>query len=450
MISQTCKLVLLAALVGSTPAYAKKRPQPVPAPVAAPLVVRNYTPVDRFYSARKDALLWMSNREAQIALIQLLRDAPIDGFTRGPALATQIEAAIATAQTGNAAAASSADRLMSQSLIDYVQSLYAPIPGMTYGDNWVRPKAPTGESILATAARAPSLAAHMNEVWKLNPVYAQLRQAAVEEAKFPDGGQSARIALNLSRARFKPPSNKFVLVDIASARLWMYENGAPVDSMKVVVGKNEIDKRSGASLRTPMLAGVMYYAIYNPYWHVPDHLVRLNIAPAVAKLGPKALKGNKYEVVDSWSSSPVIVDPATVDWKAVAAGTAHALLRQKPTGANSMGKMKFPFENGLGIYLHDTPHKEYFKESVRTLSNGCIRLERAADFGSWMMGRPARPEDTAAELAVPFPQGVPIYVTYLTALPDTGKIAYNKDVYGWDARSPTATQTAMQAAGAGS
>nr|WP_283938233.1 L,D-transpeptidase family protein [Sphingomonas brevis] len=240
------------------------------------------------------------------------------------------------------------------------------------------------------------------------------------------------------------------MVDIASARLWMYENGAPVDSMKVVVGKNEVDPKSGASLRTPMLAGVMYYAIYNPYWHVPDHLVRLNIAPAVAKLGPNALKGNKYEVVDSWSSNPVIVDPATVDWKAVSAGTAHALLRQKPTGANSMGKMKFPFENGLGIYLHDTPHKEYFKEAVRTLSNGCIRLERAADFGSWMMGRPARPEDTSAELTVPFPQGVPIYVTYLTALPDTGKIAYGKDVYGWDARAPMTGQAVVQAAGAGS
>jgi len=450
VISQICRLVLIAAVVGSTPAYAKKRPAPAPVPVVAPSIVRNYTPVDRFYSARKDAPLWMPNREAQVALVQLLRDAPIDGFTRGPALATQIEAAIATAQTGNPAAASSADRLMSQSLIDYVQSLYTPVPGMTYGDNWVRAKAPTGESILGAAARAPSLAAHMNEVWNLNPVYAQLRQAAVEESKLPNGGQSARLALNLSRARFKPPSSKFVLVDIASARLWMYQNGVPVDSMKVVVGKNEIDQKSGASLRTPMLAGVMYYAIYNPYWHVPDHLVRLNIAPAAAKLGPGALKGNKYEVVDSWSSNPVIVDPATVDWKAVAAGTAHALLRQKPTGANSMGKMKFPFENGLGIYLHDTPHKEYFKEAKRTLSNGCIRLERAADFGSWMMGHPARPEDTSAELAVPFPQGVPIYVTYLTALPDTGKIAYNKDVYGWDSQSAIAAQTEIKAAGAGS
>jgi len=45
---------------------------------------------------------------------------------------------------------------------------------------------------------------------------------------------------------------------------------------------------------------------------------------------------------------------------------------------------------------------------------------------------------------------VPIYVTYLTALPDTGKIAYNKDVYGWDSQSTITADTATKAAGAGS
>ena len=430
MISATLRLTLVAAALCATPAYAKKRPAPVA--VAAPVVVKNYTAVDRFYSARKNATMWVSNREAQLALVQLLREAPIDGFTRGPGLATQVEAAIAGAQGGNPAAATTAEHLMAQSLVDYVQSLYAPIPGMTYGDNWVRAKAPSGESILAAAANSPSLASHVRTVWNLNPVYAQLRQAAIEEAKLPGGGQSARLALNLTRARFKPPSNRFVMVDIASARLWMYENGVPVDTMKVVVGKNV----SAPDMRTPMLASVMYYTIYNPYWHMPDHLVP-NMAKAALQLGPvKALAGNKYEVVDAWSANPKILDPTEVDWKGVLAGTASVKLRQKPTGANSMGKMKFPFENGLGIYLHDTPHKEYFAKSDRTLSNGCIRLERAADFGSWLMGRPAKPEATTAELTVPFPQGVPVYVTYLTALPDQGKIAWNKDVYGWDVTPP--------------
>ena len=433
MISATCRLALIAAVVGATPAYAKKKPQP--APYAAPVVVRAFTPLDRFYSARKEAPLWMSNREAQVALIQLLRESPVDGFTRGPALAAQIEAAVTAAQAGSADAAKAADRMMSQALIDYAQSLYEPIPGMTYGDNWVRPRSPTGETVLAQAARAPLLADHVRSAWNLNPVYAGLRQAALAEAALPGGGQSALLARNLTRARFKPPSNRFVLVDIVSARLWMYENGVPVDTMKVVVGKNEIDKKTGSVLRTPMIGSVMYYTVYNPYWHMPDHLT-FNMAKAALSMGPvKALAGNKYEVVDGWSANPTILDPNSVDWKGVLAGTVHVKLRQKPTGGNSMGKLKFPFENGLGIYLHDTPHKEYFKEADRTLSNGCIRLERATDFGSWLMQRPARPEATTAELTVPFPQGVPVYVTYLTALPNAGKIAYAKDVYGWDKAS---------------
>ena len=440
MISATCRLALIAAVVGATPAYAKKKP--LPAPYVAP-VVRMFTPLDRFYSARKEAPLWMSNREAQVALIQLLRESPVDGFTRGPAMAVQIEAALGAAQTGSADAARTADRMMSQALIDYAQSLHQPIPGMTYGDNWVRARVPTGETILAQAARAPLLADHVRSVWNLNPVYAGLRQAALAEAALPGGGQSALLARNLTRARFKSPSDRFVLVDIVSARLWMYENGVPVDSMKVVVGKNEIEKRGGSDLRTPMIASVMYYSVFNPYWHMPDHLVP-NMAKAVIAMGPKALAGNKYEVVDSWAANSTVLDPKTIDWKAVLAGTTSVKLRQKPTGANSMGKLKFPFENGLGIYLHDTPHKEYFAKADRTLSNGCVRLEDAVRFGSWLMKRPARPDSIDAELTVPFPQGVPIFMTYLTALPNAGKIAYAKDVYGWD-KSASGSAVAMNA-----
>lgn len=392
--------------------------------------------VDRFYSANKNASLWMANREAQLALIELLRESPIDGFTRGPALAAEIEAAVAAAQAGDAAAAKTADKLMSSSLVDYVQSLYRPMPGMIYGDNWVRPRVPTGESVLALAARAPSLAGHLNTVWNLNPVYAQLRQAALAEAKLPDRGQSARLALNMARARFKSPSSRYVLVDVASQRLWMYENGVPVDSMKVIVGKNEIDKNSGQNLQTPMIASVMYYTVFNPYWHVPDHLVRNAIAKNVNAQGLGYLKSRKYEVVDAWSSTPVIVDPATIDWKAVAAGTAKVKVRQQPTGENSMGKMKFPFENGEGIYLHDTPLKDYFNKASRDLSNGCVRLEDASRFQRWLNQGPTAAEYSSVEQAVAFPQGVPIYMTYLTARPDEGKIAWSKDIYGWDIAAP--------------
>ena len=56
----------------------------------------------------------------------------------------------------------------------------------------------------------------------------------------------------------------------------MYENGQDVGSMKVVVGS-----KAKYGLPTPIVASTIHYAIANPYWHVPDHLVR-KFAPRIA------------------------------------------------------------------------------------------------------------------------------------------------------------------------
>ena len=50
--------------------------------------------------------------------------------------------------------------------------------------------------------------------------------------------QRELLALNLERARALPAGKqRYVLVNAAQQRLYMYENGKPVDSMVVVVGK---------------------------------------------------------------------------------------------------------------------------------------------------------------------------------------------------------------------
>ena len=97
-----------------------------------------------------------------------------------------------------------------------------------------------------------------------------------------------------------------------------------------------------------------------------------------------------------------------------------------------MGRMKFGFANGDGIFLHDTPRKELFEASDRGLSNGCVRLEDAPRFARWLLGRPARPQGAKPEQKVPLPQPVPIYITYLTAVPSGTSIVYFDDFYGKD------------------
>jgi L,D-transpeptidase YcbB len=206
--------------------------------------------------------------------------------------------------------------------------------------------------------------------------------------------------------------------------LWMYENGQPVDSMKVIVGK--------PSWETPMMAGYLRYAIVNPYWNVPTSIVHDRTAKMVLSRGLSYLKASKFEVLSDFSPEAVVIDPATVDWKAAAAGQIDVRIRQLPMPSNSMGAVKFEFPNQECIYLHDTPEMHLMKQDVRHLSHGCIRLEDAQRFGRWLFGQPLPGREGPPEQKLDLADPVPIYVTYLTAVPGPAEVTFVKDRYNRD------------------
>lgn len=105
--------------------------------------------------------------------------------------------------------------------------------------------------------------------------------------------------------------------------------------------------------------------------------------------------------------------------------------RQLPGPGNFMGAVKFMFPNDQGIYLHDTPERALLSQAERYFSNGCVRLEAAARFGRWLLGKPL-PRSRTPEKRVELPEPVPIYITYLTAAPDGAAIRFRPDVYGRD------------------
>ena len=356
-------------------------------------------------------------------LIAILQRAPFDGFAEGPQLAAQVQATIAQVRT-NPAAAPEAEKAVSSAWVRYVQALKRPTDGMIYAYPTLKPQSGAAE-VLLTAGAAPSLSNYLTATSNLNSVYQQLRDAAWAEAqasnKFtPD----PRLLANLDRARSIPAQGKFVLIDSGNQKLTMFENGQPIDSMRVIVGTDE--------LPTPLISSVVYYVAYNPYWHAPDHLVRKIIAPSYLRGGMKYFKSHGYHVIDAWSADAKEIDPKTVDWKGAAAGTKHLLIRQDPGPLNSMGSLKFPFANPEGIYMHDTPGKDLFAKNVRNLSNGCIRLEDAHRLGRFLLGQDPQAPGKAPETQVQLPQAIPVIVTYLTAQVKDGKLTYLNDIYGWD------------------
>jgi murein L,D-transpeptidase YcbB/YkuD len=387
-------------------------------------------PVSGFYASRNGAPLWFrggASGSAANELLGVLQRAPLDGLQSGPAIALQAQSLLARASTGDTEALSQADRLLSKAWVLYVQAIQTPPAGMTYADKWVVPRRDTAEQILARAAAAPSLAAYVRQVSSVNPLYAQLRDAAWAQVQANGGAIDPRVLTSLERVRDIPPQGRFVIVDTAGARLYMIEDGRVSDSMKVIVGKAD------ASTQTPMLASTIYYATLNPYWHVGPDMVRSLIARNVLGQGLGYLKSHGYQVLAADGSGEVL-DPSKVDWRAVASGSEMVQVRQLPGPANSMGRIKIGFPNADDIYLHDTPNKALFAQEDRNLSHGCIRLEDAERLGRWLMGRdPQAASDQPEEHAL-LPTPVPIYVTYLTAQVNGGQLSFVDDIYGRDSQ----------------
>jgi murein L,D-transpeptidase YcbB/YkuD len=362
-------------------------------------------------------------------LVSILQKAAFDGLQDGPALAAQVQAAAAQARA-NPAAVANAERFFSTAWVRYVQATKKPTAGMIYAFPILKPHGSRAEEILLTAAAAPSLERYLADTASINPIYARLRDAAWADAQATGNlTPDPRLLANLDRLRSIPRTGRFLLVDAGSSTLTLYDGGQPVDSMKVITGTRE--------LPTPLIASIMYYITYNPYWHAPDHLVRKTIAPTVLRQGMPYLKSHGYHVIDEWSPTANVIDPTTVDWKAAAAGTLHLRIRQDPGPLNSMGDLKFPFPNPEGIYLHDTPSKGLFAKEERNLSNGCVRVEDPKRLGRWLLGEDPVAPGGDAETSVKLPQGTPIYLTYITAQVVDGKISYLPDLYGWDSAPPS-------------
>jgi len=203
-----------------------------------------------------------------------------------------------------------------------------------------------------------------------------------------------------------PRQGPYILVDAASARLYMMEDGHVKGSMRVIVGKPETP--------TPELHDVINYATVNPYWHVTPDMGRTLIAVRVLQDGKSYLTDRGYEIVSGWGSKSPLISPDTINWKAVADGTQQIYVRQRPGPANSLGRFKFDLPHGDGIYLHDTPKKELFAQDQRALSHGCVRLEDAQRLATWMLGRdPPPPAPSEEHILLPHP--VPITISYLNS-----------------------------------
>jgi murein L,D-transpeptidase YcbB/YkuD len=387
-----------------------------------------------FYAARGERALWIDDgrvRPQARQLISYLRASDKDGLHPADYRPDALEAQLQAAAAGRPADLVQLELSLSTALSAWGSDLHRPKPAaaLLYSDAQLRPPGMSRRAVLETFAQAASPQDGLAAVARMNPLYESLRAALAAEP--PGGPRAAVIKANMERARALPVElgRRYLMVDVTAQRLWAYELGRPVFSMKVVVGK--------PGEPTPQMAALVRYAVFRPYWNVPSDLVQASVAPKVLKQGLGYFHGKHLEALSSWNDNAVAVDPAKVNWRAVASGRQDLRVRQLPGPDNMMGRVKFMFPNQFGVYLHDSPLRAFFAGEQRLASAGCVRLEDAQHLAKWLLGdgvaaqaqQPGPPE-TRAELAEP----VPVYIVYFTVAPTTQGLSVRNDIYRRDAK----------------
>ena len=241
-----------------------------------------------------------------------------------------------------------------------------------------------------------------------------------------------QIATNMERWRHMPdgyPGTHYAMVNIATQTLRIIDGDKTMYEGPVVIGRPD--------RRTPFINSTIYNMIINPSWHVPSDLGQKDILPKLRQ-DPTYLEKQGIVISDS------VDDPygAKIDWKHLPESEFNFRLRQVPGDLNSLGHVKFNFENPFSVYMHGTPHQDLFDKTERDFSSGCIRLRDPNDVAQVLTASNKAPWTSALIDAqvedgktktIPLATPLPLSVVYWTVFPDNdGKVDFRKDIYGYD------------------
>lgn len=240
-----------------------------------------------------------------------------------------------------------------------------------------------------------------------------------------------QIELNMERWRWKnaPAEKQFVWVNIPKYEMRVIEEDTLVMKSRVITGTPDHP--------TPLLKSTIRYFIIYPYWTVPLSIATKEILP-ILKRDTSYLRRKNFDVLDRYNN---IVD-TVINWKKYTKNYFPWKLRQRMGDDNSLGILKFNFENKYGVYMHDTDNRRLFNREMRAMSHGCVRLEKFMDFAKFLIRDDSLnyPFDSLKkdlrierQKYVYIKHPIPIYINYFTVeADDCNELHFFIDVYKRD------------------
>ena len=343
------------------------------------------------------------------------------------------------------------------SLTNYSNALQFGIisPRKIYAQYYTATKRPDSASFLQVF-QTNDVVEFLDSIQPKESQYIALQKALANKIILPGSNleETERVLkVNLERLRWKnlPTENKYVWVNIPDFKLDVIEGGKSILNMKVCVGEgrdlgsrdnlveydeNDLKKDRPFNRETPQLKSLIHSVQVNPVWNIPESIATNEITKDAAK-DPYYLANHN---IDVFENGKIIEDPETIDWSAEDTGKKYTF-KQRPGDDNSLGKIKFLFQNESSVYLHDTPAKAAFNKEMRAVSHGCVRVEKPLELAEALFGSGTKYDKIKAGMQsenpvatdIGLPKQIPVYLTYFTCWADqTGKLQYRKDVYGLD------------------
>ncbi len=252
-----------------------------------------------------------------------------------------------------------------------------------------------------------------------------------------NAGPEARlkaVIVNLERLRWMNGAleGRYLYANIPDYTVKLVEDGATTFVSRTIVGKAELT-------RTPEFSDVITYMVVNPTWHIPDSIAQRVYLPKLAA-DPTTLATSNMRI---FTRAGTEIDPGLVDFTQFSSGNFPFRIKQNPSEANALGRVKFMFPNQFSIYLHDTPTRGLFAKAERAFSNGCIRVEEPIELAHRLLADQFEDPQAAfdawlaakAEKSVTLSRSIPVHIVYRTVfLDDAGRVQHRVDVYGRDAK----------------
>jgi murein L,D-transpeptidase YcbB/YkuD len=308
---------------------------------------------------------------------------------------------------------------------------------------------PDPSEVIASIAVRSDPVPYLRSFQPDQPQFEALRRKLVElrhngsKETGANNGKIRTILVNMERWRWLPHDlgSYYVNVNVPEFMLRVVEKGKVIHTARVVVGK--------PNKQTPIFSQDMQEVVFNPVWNVPNSIKTEEILPFLTSAGGWFGGGSNTAIFEQHNLRVKYggreVDPRAIDWGRV--DIRNFEIYQPPGPDNVLGHVKFGFPNKHDVYMHDTTMRDYYGQSMRAESHGCMRVQYPDQLAfvllkhdqDWTQARVASAIRNSSDNHVALHQKIPVYISYFTLrVNDDGSISTFGDIYGHDARMAAA------------